>query len=88
MSATDDKLPPESWNSDGTITRKGCKHHPAFIGLWDHLQLNGGYVELYASGGKLAVLVVREARTRRVIGQRPARDGLEAAALALWDHRS
>ena len=87
MSTTDDKLPPEAWNPDGTITREGCKLHPAFIGLCDQARDDGKYVELYGKG-KLDLLALREVGTKTVTAQHPTTEGLEAAALALSREQS
>lgn len=82
MSATNGRLPPEAWNPDGTITREGCRLHPAFIGLCDQARDDGKYVELYGKG-KLELLALRDVDTRTVTAQHPTSEGLEAAAMAL-----
>jgi hypothetical protein len=87
VSATNDKLPPEAWNPDGTITRAGCKLHPAFIFLCDQAREEGKYVELYGAG-KLELLALREVQSHTVTAQQYTTNGLEAAAAALSDEES
>jgi hypothetical protein len=93
VSATDDKLPPEAWNPDGTITREGCTMLRAFNALYDRVRERGWSLEYKIvtgiEGASSALIVVdpeveAKDRTKRIKALRPiTHGGLEAAALAL-----